>query len=613
MGFMAGFGSAFSKSYENAADNRAVKEEDTFKLMYSDYIQRRGDREKYNREQAKNVNAAKSYAEAYGANSSAWPKIKEWIDAGMTDTQIAQNIQNGDFITGPTPPASIAADNAPADASTSNQTKASGLAPDTIAPVPGAEGASVTPAGATPPISGGSGDATVAGGDTPGFGWHKPDPAAKARSRIAQTAGVDEATVTDTLNKDLTTPTQAGGNTIQYRPKHNALKDITKLDSVEGVQAALDLATAQGNESDVQLYTDMLKGQQAVRSKKINDDARARAEAEGTAYHPQQFTTWDDKGNFVKMVDVTPDGQGGFQDADGNPIEQSTTMHQVTKTEADDWDKVVKDSVQPVTDYQKKVSDFVTTAKLADEMKSLIDPTKGGNPAVLSIAGDISQIGTNILADIKGVAGLSSDNGNLVLDANNDGFISGSEVDAINSIADKAQKVLSSGTVQNMNVMSVQRGLLEAKALKMAYLQAASFGQTGQGVSKVELQNIYQSILQENPTSFLANLDGNMMSQKSDLDTNYQMLTQNNLEIQNYEARWHYQPFPIARPVDEQLAGLGIGQGDPSANAAKEKQMTGIPKVTDDAEGDKIYEALPEGGSFLDPEGNTRQKPRKTQ
>src|SRR5688572_21472116 len=97
MGFMAGFGPTFARSFEGARDRAAQERQDVFRLTYQDFMQRQQQYDEWNREDAKFVKSAQDWEQQYDLPEGAWTTIYNWQKTGKSDEQIQEWIQKGKF------------------------------------------------------------------------------------------------------------------------------------------------------------------------------------------------------------------------------------------------------------------------------------------------------------------------------------------------------------------------------------------------------------------------------------------------------------------------------------------------------------------------------------
>lgn len=99
-GFMSGFGPAFANSFSRAREASAQREQDMFKLKYADYISRRDQIESEKKQDAKDVEYAKSVAQQYG-NPDAWGEIYKMKRSGVPDSQIFKRLDEYEPVISP--------------------------------------------------------------------------------------------------------------------------------------------------------------------------------------------------------------------------------------------------------------------------------------------------------------------------------------------------------------------------------------------------------------------------------------------------------------------------------------------------------------------------------
>lgn len=90
-GFMAGFGEAFSSSFQNQFARDEDRKQDTFKMMYADYL----DRRKEQKAKDTDVSWAKNTAKTLNLPDEAWPTLYEWKQSGIGEDQIRRDAVSG--------------------------------------------------------------------------------------------------------------------------------------------------------------------------------------------------------------------------------------------------------------------------------------------------------------------------------------------------------------------------------------------------------------------------------------------------------------------------------------------------------------------------------------
>lgn len=110
MSFMAGFGPAFSEGIKKNQELREQRKDDAFKLTFAEFSRSREKRDNDKKEDQLAIRKAKAYASA--KNPEAWPKVYEWVKAGLSDDEIQKRME-GDFQVGPKDPKAPAVAEAP--------------------------------------------------------------------------------------------------------------------------------------------------------------------------------------------------------------------------------------------------------------------------------------------------------------------------------------------------------------------------------------------------------------------------------------------------------------------------------------------------------------------
>lgn len=113
-GFMAGFGSAFSRSFNQASAERAQQEQDMFRLQYADYISKRDNDLELEREDAKVVKAAEILANDYG-QPELWGDFYQRLKTGFSEKDIRDHMEEWTPEVTPVTEEALSSDNTPAD------------------------------------------------------------------------------------------------------------------------------------------------------------------------------------------------------------------------------------------------------------------------------------------------------------------------------------------------------------------------------------------------------------------------------------------------------------------------------------------------------------------
>lgn len=513
-GFMAGFGTAFANSFNQASAERARREDDLVRMKFEDMQATKKERQKLKAEDLKNVRLAKSLTE--GVNPAAWPKVHEWLASGMSESQVIKNLQEGEFIIKP---------KTGENAAEAAQTQDDGS---------GSVDLSKTAEGAVDSQMAASGLGSKPGqgifGKTPAPGLNGEAPATPDESRANRR--VDEATggeYSAPQDESVSVAEDLPGSdaSIEYRPKKPAA-DISKIDSPEGAMAAATQAQQEGKPELAKEYLLHYERQMMVASAR----AHLKAIENGTAVDPMTATQRETGTIVQKSADgtwVTPDGKV-LGEADVVPHDKRI-MDGVTK--------VVEQLDKPVQEYTVRVEKFAGAVRTANEMVEIVD----ADPRVLSLKGDIAKTVSTWRDNIFGAGELFHDT-----------------VPVTQSTLDRLEETEASieaelaNPMKNFDDTTIRRNLLEAKAARMAYAMAAfdPVNQTGKAVSAGEFESALRNLLPTNATAFKRNLSDAIGAEEAALREQETNISKNSLWARDFEKRFGIPfPYPLATPVDD--------------------------------------------------------------
>ena len=97
MGFMAGFGEGFTRSFENARKNRADKERDLFKVAYDSYIEKKDSYAKSESAWKSAMARGEILAQKYGQGPEVAMKAADWLYKGMSESEVDDMMANSTF------------------------------------------------------------------------------------------------------------------------------------------------------------------------------------------------------------------------------------------------------------------------------------------------------------------------------------------------------------------------------------------------------------------------------------------------------------------------------------------------------------------------------------
>jgi len=306
--------------------------------------------------------------------------------------------------------------------------------------------------------------------------------------------------------------------------------------------------------------------------------ARTKAAAEGQDYTPNIAAVFDDKGKFVETVQIEPDGNGGFiNSATSEPIE-STTVKPLTRQQNQAWSAIIDKHGKTIEEYNAKVADLGNTARLTDEMASLIDPSRGGDPNVLSRAADVAQATDKFFRDSLG--GIS-----LVDSFVKDETLNGADIGRLKKAEDQIRQALESGSLSGVAALAAKRAMFEAKATRLAYAHAKAQDQTGKAVAVSEFQRFYDDITgKNNPQVFIKSNQEFLQGQLLDLEAYSESVNSFNADLDNFERQYKFIPFKLMEDPKVMLGdrmklfegGSTAPENQPKLDQAKSGE-TGLP------------------------------------
>lgn len=510
-GFMAGFADGFNKSYTSAVERQRDREDDTFKLRYMDAIKRRDQYAAEKKQDKKDIEYAKAMARAYGQPEAAWQEIYQMKRSGADESTIVKVLSENTFTgSDTTKTADVATDGGDlskaAGSSVDAQMKSSGMA----TPADGGIFSTTSTGQAPQPAMGAPGmgqagqnrvnervDETVGTpADQVGLDTGTADPshfpaAPTAPDQAAQAseapAGAEPVAPAPAAPEPAAdTPVASKG---PWTPKTKE-DDYYKANNVAEAQVGLVKAERTRNPATIQLARDVLDANIAAEALKTEMDAKAKGlldtpQLAAVQIGPDPAKDWDylrpgkEKGTWVSAKN--PDKI--YRDGEVTVFKKEMT---------DQMNEQSKAIREPATKYRQSVTGFIANVRNADElMKNVTE-----NPGVAGWAGYASKSADELVRNVGGVMALAQE------DIRQDGILSSTNEKQLDDSIEAMKKQLSTfvgpATQNNISRMAIARRLYEAQATKMAYAQAASVGQTGQGVAAKEFERFYNQFMNPN-------------------------------------------------------------------------------------------------------------------
>lgn len=468
-GFMAGFGPAFSRSFEGARDRAHAERQDTFRLVYNDLIQRREKREEETKEDRKAVAKAKALAASVpGVPEEAWMKAYDWVKSDLSDAQIMENLQTGSFEVGqaaPTP------DAAAAPSAVDTQMSASGIAP--------AAAPEATPASPEQkPTELDTGNPITAflrkkAGSSGDFRREQ------AIEKIAKNTGASVDDVRAELDGTSPTTASVDSSRVKYTPGAMS-KEPSKFDTITEAQVELDDAVASGDPRRIQTAERTLKS--IITAIDTEEAIKAKHSGKGSALHRIIGPN-----GYELHANVYEDGQGKFHLNDGKKtyLGDDQQALPVDDNEYKLLEAIDSDLKKPFEELAVKKasveSTIQTVARMDDIVKQSGDRVLSDLPSDFVSWWDRWTKGVDVAVEI---AQSAASGGNTAAETfANDGMIN---KDDINRKLTDLRGLNEQLMTQDMSKLSVQKAIYETQKAIFTYQLASAMGQDGKALSNEE-------------------------------------------------------------------------------------------------------------------------------
>lgn len=496
MGFMAGFGPAFSRGLEAGVERRAQEKQDLFRFTMQDLINQRDKREEWKREDRKAAKKAESLLQMSGAPSEAIDTVYDWVKSGVDESTILKNLATGKFeIKEPVEGPQEAQEVDPV----AQQMAATGLASEMPQPAPTApEQAS-----------------NLEGGLLSGlFGRKKKDPRQGAVSKAAGALGMPEDEANRLLTGvDVPEPIQRSGRAT-FIPGAPEREDDPFVDSMPQTELELSRAMESG---DSKRIAEAKQRHDAALSA-INVEAEAEARAKGIKIGGYPVVLTDGSPYAVKrVVQRNPDGT----------------------VRLDDGQIVPEQMTRPVQDDEIDLMLKINTNMKADleELRNRSENHKSAMRAYANMTDIVEKTDGAVLQDVS--AGFFQGVENWIAEA----ATFGSEISKIastggelpeNGLTDllRAEKELISAPQS----LGTQKGLFEINRAILAYHLAASKGQAGRSLSEAE-RKVFQEIgsAGTSPDKFHQGMADVLLPATRDIDSMGEAIYSQNNDIKTFE------------------------------------------------------------------------------
>lgn len=469
MGFMAGFGSSFSRSYENSRDRAAQAQQDTFRLTYQDYMQRQQQYDEWNREDAKAVNTAQQYERQYDLPEGSWSTIYSWVKNGEDKDTIQKWIETGQFAVDDSAPAQPQKPASAAPVGVDSEMQASGMVPGEEPP--------------QPPQQGGERGTGLFGSLLGNLAQKGRGGADIRRNRAIDKIAGETGRSSEEIQKTLS------GYEAPSIPQSNVSfkmgqpeRGPDKFSNPNEAQIELAQAQTAAERNPTPQNQERLRVA-AERVTAINDrammDAEMKALAEGTSRHGSLVTLWDDETQkYVATGRLIQDGGKQFvMTANGRTeVGNGLTALPVSKDEIDERTKLRTSLEKEAADINNKRDNAKAAFSTINVMNETINRTQGEVLKPMT-AGLVSRA-ERWLIDAATLANKVSTS---MSDPKNEG----------KQLADEAtfQQLLAAEEAliaADKNDLGTQKLLFDTQKGILAYRLGMSMGQEGRGLAEAE-------------------------------------------------------------------------------------------------------------------------------
>lgn len=514
---MAGFGQAFSRGLENARDRRHQSEErekqnianekqDAFRMYYSTFQEN----QKYLREQeradAKRVRDSEVVAQLTGYDPRA---VHSLLEADYTPQQIQDMYENGAEIE-----SIVDATQGKQEPAANEQTK------EMLKGSPQA-----TPQGApADPLA-----------NNPYRDEFNQKIAAGTGTRLDQ---VEQAV---SFNPADSTSKKARNLDIKWKLPKKGEKDLTNV----SLSDAYTMKATAKTPEQAALADDLIQAQTTALQVTAMANAKAKANVEGTGFQSPFVVTTNPETGKLELVPGRQLDDGTIVDQQGNllPDARPQSVQEVQAIQ-----ELHKNTSKEVNEYNEKAIQFADAYRLTKEMEVIANNDEG----VLGWEGAIAQGADSIVRNSMNTVNLIRNElqNNKNTQGDFAGYIANVESDIEKSLADP--QILS----DNLQVLALKSALFDAKAIRMAFLKAASMGQSGRDVSNQDFNRYYTEIKTGgNPGAFRQNNAEWLSAYKSNLDNKAKALNEYNSFVTGFEQAYGYKPGPLARKPEDYLQG----------------------------------------------------------
>lgn len=572
MSFMKGFGDGFERAFQAGIERKERRRDDTFKLMYEDFLKNRETDATRKKEDRKAVDKAKALVDGLDLPEGAWVNAYQWVQAGLDDKEIVERLSTGTFSPSELPagetntptPAEQQTRQAMAPTNTESL-EAPESAPQAPQPPRPSQPVGPTQAAAQPP------QATQAQAQAPqrrnplaglltkpGLFDRKPEPKKGENkrmnrdleygiNRIAEVTGLSPEEVRKTYERTPDEPLVDTSKALKF----TAAPPKRELPSLE--EAIFKLENAR-SESELELAQAEVNAiQQAM---KIEQMFRGRADTQGNVVTLRV----QKPDGAVDYVPARPNMDGGYTPINPNQAIDGQIAGVVDDQEQEWLWELAKDSLdKPAMEYKGKQSALISMYRSGGEMASLVEkfPKLQQDTTTSLVSGAqrvLSELiaGREVLRDIPFFKNGGGKSVEQVLETvGKGGQISPEDAKGLTAL----EAELASYIGQNNNDLSAAKLLFDTRAALMAYHIGASVNQTGRDLAEPERQRFLELARGGiSPQKFMENMGGLLAGIRRDLEQQSANLRDYNQKVNLFEQRYQYRPFEVVPSMEEVMA-----------------------------------------------------------
>ena len=592
MGFMAGFGDGFSRTFSSQMDRRAQEKQDAFRFTFQEYLDNKKTVEAQEKQDAADARKAKAILEGTNAPKEAYPKVYEWVKGGLSDSDIATRLQKGKFeinkpVEGPDKASTV-------DTQMSDAGMVSGpTAPEAPAEAPLPE--ERAPVDTGNPIT--AVFSKIAKGP-PSRGEIQQKRRDEAIGKVAGATGKTRDDVLGTLTGG-TKSSMPDSSNITFTPGQPD-REPDKFSNpreaaIEAAQAATEYErnpTPQ-NEERLRVATERMD---AIESWQMTE-ALLDAEAKGLSIRGPARIFKD--GQYVKNTTVQRQPDGTFKTPTGE-ILQAEEVVPMDEDEIKMMTNIAGALKKPLEEQNVRRANQEAAIRSYGTMSDIVERTQG--KVLAPVTSGLFQTAQKWVTDASVFA-------EEVINTPE-----GKEMgpDTLSQLEAWKQKFEAEG---NWDDLATQKGLYDIQKAIFAYRIGAAMGQEGRGLSEVERKMFMEmGSSGVTPDKFHQGMADLLLNGTRDIDRQGNSIVNDNSDLKIFRDVYGYEPKSFEyRPIeadletttdsDLQKAWGTLKQYDrrdmaPPEFGAKPKEQEQYPAVTSQKE----YDALAPGDKYVDPE-----------